>query len=360
MNDALPHMPAAKIDCDIHPSVPDIKTLLPYMSEFWQESFVLRGLDGFDMMSYPPNAPISSRPDWRVPGKRAGADLAALQSQALDAFGIGLAICNPLTGGQIAVSETMGAAICSAVNDWVTEHWLNKDSRLRASIVIPAQSPHLAVEEIERRAGDKRFVQILMPVACEMMLGRSYYWPIYEAALKYNLPIGLHAGSMYRYAPTSTGWPSHYLHDYIAHYQTFEDQILSLITNGVLIKHPELRFVLIESGVTWLPSFIWRAIKTWRGVRPEVPWVNRSPADIVRENFRLTAQPFDAPADATIVARLIDQIDSDEMLLFASDYPHWQFDGPEPLPPGLSADLIRKITYDNPMATYPRLKESVQ
>jgi predicted TIM-barrel fold metal-dependent hydrolase len=351
---------AGKIDCDIHPTVPDIKALLPYMEPFWQESFVLRGLDGFEMMSYPPHAPITARPDWKPAGKRAAADLGSLQSQALDAFGIGLAICNPLTGGQVAVSETMGAAICSAVNDWVREHWLDKDARLRASIVVPAQAPYLAVQEIERCAGDRRFVQVLMPVACEMMLGRSYYWPIYEAAAKHGLPIGLHAGSMFRYAPTSTGWSSHFLHDYVAHYQSFEAQILSLISNGVIRKFPSLTFVLIESGVSWLPGFIWRAIKTWRGVRAEVPWVDRSPAEIVRERFRLTIQPFDAPADAEIVRRLIEQIDCDEMLLFASDYPHWQFDGPEPLPPGLSADLIRKITVDNPLATYPRLKESVQ
>ena len=110
----------------------------------------------------------------------------------------------------------MGAAICSAVNDWIVEHWLNKEPRLRASIVMPAQAPLLAAEEIERRAADRRFVQVLMPAACEMMLGRSYYWPIYEVAAKYDLPIGLHAGSMYRYAPTSGGWPSHYLHDYVA------------------------------------------------------------------------------------------------------------------------------------------------
>jgi hypothetical protein len=204
------------IDCDIHPGVPDIKTLLPYMNDFWQESFVARGLDGFDMMSYPLNAPIACRPDWRVPGQRPGSDLDAMRTQALDRFDIGIAICNPLTGGQVAVSESMGAAICSAVNDWIVEHWLNREPRLRASIVIPAQAPYLAVEEIERLAPDRRFVQILMPVACEMMLGRSYYWPIYEAAIRHNLPIGLHAGSMYRYAPTSTGWPSHYLHDYVA------------------------------------------------------------------------------------------------------------------------------------------------
>ena len=150
-----------------------------------------------------------------------------MRRDALEPFELGVAICNTLYGGQIAVSETMGAAICAAVNDWIAEHWLDKEPRLRASIMVPAQAPLLAAEEIERKAGDKRFVQVLMPVACEMMLGRSYYWPIYEAASRHNLPIGLHAGSMYRYAPTSTGWPSHFLHDYVAHQQTFEDQLLS-------------------------------------------------------------------------------------------------------------------------------------
>ena len=133
------------------------------------------------------------------------------------------------------------------------------------------------------------FVQVLMPAACEMMLGRSYYWPIWEAAARHGLPIGIHAGSMYRYAPTSTGWPSHYLHDYVANSQIFEDQLLSLISNGVFVKFPALRFVLIEfGGYAGCRRFLWRAVKTWRGVRAEVPWVNRSPADIIREHIRLT------------------------------------------------------------------------
>src|ERR1700733_13794675 len=346
------------IDCDIHPGVPDIKTLLPYMDEFWEKSFVARGIDGFDMMSYPLNAPITCRPDWRVKGQRPGASLDAMGSQALDAFGIGTAIRNPLTGGQVAVSETMGAAICSAVNDWIREHWLDKESRLRASIVVPAQAPLLAAEEIDRCAGARRFVQVLMPVACEMMLGRSYSCPIWEAASRHRLPIGIHAGSMYRYAPTSTGWPSHYLHDYVAQSQTFEDQLLSLMSNGVFAKFPGLKFVLLESGVTWLPGFIWRATKTWRGVRAEVPWVKRSPADIIRENIRLTIQPFDAP-DRNAVERIVEQIDADHMLLFASDYPHWQFEGDAITPPGLSDALRQRIRVDNPLATYPRLKEAV-
>jgi predicted TIM-barrel fold metal-dependent hydrolase len=193
-----------------------------------------------------------------------------------------------------------------------------------------------------------------------MMLGRSYYWPIYEAAERHKLPIGLHAGSMFRYAPTSTGWPSHYLHDYVSGSLVFEDQILSLISNGVFNKFPGLTFVMIESGVTWLPGFIWRAIKTWRGVRAEVPWINRSPAEIIRENIRLTAQPFDTPpGDKDAVERIVEQIDSDRMLLFASDYPHWQFEGDAITPPGLSPDLLRRMRIDNPLETYPRLKETV-
>jgi uncharacterized protein len=252
----------------------------------------------------------------------------------------------------------MGAALCSAVNDWIAEQWLDKEKRLRASIVVPAQAPLLAAEEIERKAADKRFVQILMPVACEMMLGRSYYWPIYEAAVRHDLPIGLHAGSMYRYTPTSTGWPSHFLHDYLAHQQTFEDQLLSLVSNGIFVKFPSLRVVLIESGVTWLPGFIWRAIKTWRGVRAEVPWVKQPPGDIIRDHIRVTTQPFDAP-DAATVGRIVEQIDCPEMFLFASDYPHWQFDGDAITPAGMSADLQRRMRVDNPLSTYPRLKETV-
>ena len=48
---------------------------------------------------------------------------------------------------------------------------------------------------------------------------------------------------------------------------------------------------------------------------------------------------------------------SDELILFSTDYPHWQFDGNDALPQGLSPDLVRKIMIDNPHATYPRLTQ---
>ena len=348
------------IDCDVHPAVPGIKTLLPYMSDFWQETFIARGQDGFTPGSFPVNAPINCRPDWRQAEGKPGTDFLQFQRQALDAFDAKYAICNPLYGGAVAVSETMGAAMCTAVNDWIAKEWLDRDPRLRASIVVPAQSPHLAVEEIERRADDHRFVQILLPTGLEMMLGRRYYWPLFEAAQRHKLPIGLHAGTMYRYAPTPNGWPSHFLQDYVSNSQTFEAQLLSLVHEGVLGKFPDITFVFLESGVSWLPGLMWRAVKTWRGVRAEIPWVRESPAELIRRQIRLTAQPFDAPPEAADLENIIDQLGSDDMLLFATDYPHWQFEGDNALPAGFPSRLVEKITVENPLATYPRLKELVQ
>ena len=171
--------------------------------------------------------------------------------------------------------------------------------------------------------------------------------------------MGIHAGSMFRYAPVSNGWPSHYLHDYVSQSQVFEDQLLSMVSEGVFVRFPTLRIVLIESGVSWLPGFLWRSVKTWRGVRSEVPWVKQPPAGIIRHHVRLTVQPFDAPKDdPDVVAALVRQIGADGMLLFATDWPHWQFDGDRALPAGIAPDLARRIMVDNPLATYPRLQEA--
>lgn len=118
--------------------------------------------------------------------------------------------------------------------------------------------------------------------------------------------------------------------------------------------------MLLESGVTWLPGLMWRAVKTWRGVRAEIPWVRESPAELIRRHVRLTVQPIDKPPEASDLERVIDQIGSDDMPLFSTDYPHWQFEGDAPLPDGIPSCLIEKIPIDNPLATHSRLKEMVQ
>ncbi len=79
----------------------------------------------------------------------------------------------------------------------------------------------------------------------------------------------------------------------------------------------------------------------------------------MRERVKLSLRPFDAPKDPAIIARIFEQIDCPEMLLFSTDYPHWQFDGDEALPDGLPAALVEKILIDNPLAAFPRLRQEM-
>ncbi len=347
----------APIDCDIHCAVPDTAVLLPYFNEYWRDALLQRGIErlSLNLTSYPPNAPISARPDWRPNGRKPGSDFELLRIQALDAFGSRYAILNCLHAAQVFHGEDMSAAFCAAVNDWLAREWLDRDPRLRASILIPSENPDLAVAEIERSAADRRFVQVLMWAMNELPLGRRFYWPIYRAAERHALPIGVHAGSLYRHAPSSIGWGSYLTEDYVLQSAAFESQLLSLVSEGAFAKFPDLKVVFMESGFAWLPAFLWRANKTWRGVRSEVPWVKQPPADIVHHHVRLTVQPIDEPPDDAALERILDQIGSDQMLLFSTDYPHWHFDGIDALPKPMTGALARKILVDNPLATFTRL-----
>ena len=166
-------MAATRIDCDIHPAVGGTRTtLLPYLDDHWKEQVVSRAIDGLDLNSYPPNMPFSGRADWRpARSGKPGSELAMVQRGAFDQLGSSHAICNVVYGAQAVFDSYMAAGFCKAINDWIAAEWLSKDPRLSASIVVPMQAPDLAVEEIERRAGDNRFVSVLVLAQGETLLG---------------------------------------------------------------------------------------------------------------------------------------------------------------------------------------------
>ena len=344
------------IDCDVHIAPPPLSALFEYMDEYWRDHFTVRGSHRLKLQisSAPPNTPISARPDWRIGDAFPGSDLGTLQKM-LDRFGTRFAICNCIHWGQALHSEDMSAAVCRGINGWIADNWLNNDTRLRASILIPSESPEQAVVEIERCANDGRFVQVLMLASGEMPLGRRQYWPIYEAAQALGLAVGIHGGSSYRFPPSPSGWHSYFIEDYVVQSLTFQSQLLSLLTEGVFSKCPDLKVVFMESGFTWLPAFLWRADKTWRGVRREVPWLASSPSELVKKHVRFTLQPVNGPPDPSVLEEVLEQIEADKVLLFSTDYPHWHFDGDEAVPSGFSGDLLRRMLVDNALETFPRL-----
>lgn len=306
------------IDCDIHIDVPTVKALFPFLAEHWRTYITETAFKGPVDTSYPPGAETSCRPALRA----APIGLDTVREQALATFqtDIGILTCTYAIDG--VRNPFAAAALASAVNDWQVRGWLSQEPRLRGSIIVPIQDPVLAAEEIDRVGGDSRFVQVLLPVHAEALYGNRRYYPVYEAALRHDLAIGIHFGGSPGSAPTGVGWPSFYVEEYVGMSHVFQSQVISLVTEGVFDRYPALRVALLESGATWLPSLLWRLDKEWKGLRKEVPWVRRLPSEYVREHIRLTTQPIDLPGDAEAQAAILDQLNAGEMLMFASDFPH--------------------------------------
>jgi predicted TIM-barrel fold metal-dependent hydrolase len=83
---------------------------------------------------------------------------------------------------------------------------------------------------------------------------------------------------------------------------------------------------------------MWRMDKEWKGLRHNTPWVKQPPSAYIRQHMRLTIQPVNAPPKPEQLLQILEQLESDELLMFSTDYPHWHFDSddeawPVPLPP---------------------------
>ncbi|HVX45635.1 MAG TPA: amidohydrolase family protein [Mycobacteriales bacterium] len=343
-----PHWPDGDlVDCDVHIRVRSLPTLMPYLPERWQAYITESGVGNLEPNTHPPGAPTSLRPG--LEPRDGESDLDAMRRLLLDPWQTHRAVLGCEYGIDAVRNDDWAAAMGRAVNEWQAAEWLDPEPRLRGSILVPIQNVELAVAEIDRLGDDPRFVQVLLPVRAPEPLGRRRFWPIYEAAQRHGLVVGIHAGGSSGNPISAVGWPTYYLEDYVDLAQVFQSQLMSLVSEGVFAKFPELTVAFIESGFTWLPALMWRFDKNWKGLRREVPWVDRPPSEIIRERVRITAQPLDG--DPAFLRDIIEQIDCPQMLLFATDYPHWQFDGGA-LPDGLDEALLRRILSVNATETY--------
>ena len=341
------------VDCDIHPA-PTPSMLARYLPRHWQEHQRTIGARCPTGYLYPKGAPQAARTDaWPPTGGPPGSDLPFLRAQLLDEWEIGIGVLNCLNDGACEQNPDYAAAQARAINDWQLAEWLEPEPRLRASIVVPMEHPDLAAAEIDRLGEDKRFIQVLLLVRSAEPFGRRRYWPIYEAAARHDLPIAIHFGGRGGNPLTASGWPSYYIEDHTGMAQAFQAQVVSLICEGVFARFPSLRVVLMEGGFAWMPALMWRLDRSWKYLRAETPWLTRLPSEIMREHLYLTTQPMEEPEKAGHLLQVIADLGSDAMLLFATDYPHWDFDAPsQAFPVTLPKELERKIMGENARALY--------
>lgn len=348
----------AFIDCDIHNYIQSDAVLLSYLDPRWHNHHRTCGPRSNPVLSfhgapYPRLAGVGKRKDAAPPsGLTAGADFGFFKEQHLDALPVEYGILNCLSRVGDQLNSAYDAALARAMNDWQSAEWLAADDRLRGSIMVPYEDADLAAEEIHRMAADPRCIQILIKPRTREPLGRRRYWKMFEAAEACGLPIAIHFGGYSQHPITASGWPSFYIEDHTAMAQVFQALIISLVCEGVFERFPGLRIVCVEGGFAWLPPLMWRMDKHLKRLADEVPHVTRRPSDLVREHVRFTTQPMEEAPDATHILQVIEHFESDDMLMFATDYPHWDYDNPDRVLERLPEPLRRKIFIDNARAFY--------
>ena len=209
--------------------------------------------------------------------------------------------------------------------------------------------------EIDRLGDDPGVAQVLLGSATEAPLGRRQFHPIYEACVRHGLPLALHLGGEGAgMAPpaTAVGHPSTYLEWYGALPQSYMAHVVSLVTEGVFERYPALKVVLCEGGIFWLPHLMWRFDKNWKAQRSETPWVKRPPSSYILGHFYSTTYPLEAAPRPEYLQQVLEMVEGERTLLFASGYPDWAYGDPfamlDPIPDGIRP----RVMAENALAVY--------
>jgi predicted TIM-barrel fold metal-dependent hydrolase len=346
------------IDCDVHIYGSDDE-ILAYVDPGQREWFRLQG--GLGLPGYPFGHPTGwFRHDSAYElGTEDGNSLEATQRQLLDPFGVEIGVLTASYGLAVSLmtSAYRAEAFGRAHNDWVRERWLDQDSRLRGSIVCPAQEPRVAAAEIRRVAADDRFVQVLLVGGSERPYGDPRYLPIFEAATECGLPVAIHSGGEavgVAAPPGGAGIPSFYIEWHtLGAAGSIMAHLVSLLCHGVFDRFPSLKVLLMEGGIAWLPGILWRLDTNWRALRPEVPWLDRKPSETAREHIRFSTQPLEhTDGHDELLFEMLEAVGAPDILCFATDYPHWDSDDPAFMLRRLPEAWREPVMHSNAAALY--------
>jgi predicted TIM-barrel fold metal-dependent hydrolase len=351
------------IDCDIHHELPHEQDLVPYLSTGWQE--YVRHPEPHPWISVFPPFPFVNphgfdRED-SIPGDgtASASSLEMMREQLLDPNGIEHGVLTNGFGIYLAglANPYFAAEVARALNDFTRERWLDREPRLKGSIALAPQTPEESAAEIRRLAPDGRFVEAML---CTNPVGHGFghplFDPIHRACAETGLAIAIHSlgdtvsGSAA--AALAGGRPVTYYESHTGALQGMMTHLMSFITHGVFERYPDLRLVLTEGGITWIPAFLRRMDTNWKGLRREIPWVKRSPSEVFHAHVRVTSQPMDIESAGDPLLEPLVAIGFEDNLLFSSDYPHWDSDNVGITAARLPAAWREKVLWRNAAELY--------
>lgn len=252
----------------------------------------------------------------------------------------------------------LAMALMRAYNDLLLDRFLD-DHGFLGLAAVATQRPQEAAEEIDRMGDEDQVVGLYIGSSGEYPpLGDPEYDPIYQAAEDNGLPIAFHGNAeefMFDFPLQNRGFNKFFEVHSVAHTWQQMMTLTSLIAQGTPAKFPDLNWVFLEAGIGWVPYMMHRMNKIYHMRRSEVPLLEKSPEEYIRDSFYFASQPLGEPERPEDMGRIIEIMGADN-LMFATDYPHWDFDAAEELDQYLQNYFTeaerQKVLFDTPVEAF--------
>lgn len=277
--------------------------------------------------------------------------------RAMKQMGIDICFIYPTHGLWILAVDSMPSALAGAFtrayNNWLRDFCSYDSQILRGVGIINLHAPEEMVLELQRVAefGWKAVMLRPNPVKGRLLSDPAYelFWTRCE---QLGIAVGIHEGTHSRLPTTGADrFNTRFAMHACSHPMEQMMALLSLITGGVLERHPKLRVGFLESGCGWLPYWLWRLDEEYKNQRWEVEEnVKMAPSEYFRRQCFIAIEPSE-PYLATLVQYIGDN------LLFGSDYPHMDHkpdivEEVVALEEQLLKKNVQKILWDNPARFY--------
>jgi predicted TIM-barrel fold metal-dependent hydrolase len=280
----------------------------------------------------------SMRPDPVMPGgqPRLRVNNAKQMREELDAIGVDDAILIPdnlLLFAPVANID-YATAVVEAYNRWLVAEWLHDGNKLWGAIMACPQNPEASAKEIESYANTKGVKAIYLPTAgVNPLWGHRRYDCIMAAAEAAGLPVILHSVTLISpaFPMNQDQFENQFARQVLTHPFSMMANLVSLMHTGVPARYPKLKIVFTEAGISWVPHMMWRMDRYQQEFRRQVPFLEERPSEYMKRQMWFATQPVEEPAVPAEMVEEIHQCGGAERIVFASDWPHHDFDHPRAL-----------------------------
>jgi predicted TIM-barrel fold metal-dependent hydrolase len=276
----------------------------------------------------------------------------------LDADGVMHSVCFPSMPGLCgnafirAQDKELALACIQAYNDWNIEEWCGAvPGRFVPAMILPLWDAQMSADELRRTAanGAKAFCFTEFPHKLGLPSIYDDSWaPLWSAADETRIPALMHIGSSIselNFDVTPGAPPAVFVtNSPLSSFYAASD----LIWCPALAKYENLRFVMSEGGIGWVPYLLERADYTWEKHRfwTQSTHMKEKPSTYFRRHVSVCF------IDDVVGIEQRHNIGI-ENILWESDYPHTDTTWPNSQEVvqkhfgGIPEDDRRKIVYDN-------------